>query len=176
MSALVHDIGDYKYHKQGQPAGAQLIEEFFKEKDEERVLSDQDVSDIVAIVEHIGFKKELSTTEDSSLNERTKQEWACVHDADRLDAIGAVGIARCFAFGGSRNRPFYDDDQAPRTQMTEEEYADKSKGTTINHFYEKLLLLRDRMQTKTGRQLADQRHTFMDQFLENFDREIKEVH
>ena len=94
-------------------------------------------------------------------------ELAVVQDADRLDALGAIGIARCFNYGGFKNRPLYNPEIAPKLNQTKEEYK-ISKAPTINHFYEKLLLLKDRMNTKTGRRIAAERHLYMETFLQQF--------
>jgi uncharacterized protein len=90
-----------------------------------------------------------------------------IQDADRLDAIGAIGIARCFNYGGFKNRKLYDPAITPNLTMTKEEYK-KSTTPTINHFYEKLLLLKDKMNTKTGQKIAEKRHVYMEQFLAQF--------
>ena len=97
----------------------------------------------------------------------TSKELEIVQDADRLDAIGAIGIARTFNYGGFKNRPLYNPAIAPNLHMTKEEYK-SSEAPTINHFYEKLLLLKDKMNTETGKQIAQERHHFMETFLSQF--------
>ena len=119
---------------------------------------------MIHIIENISFK---------GGNEAQKfhsKELDVVQDADRLDAIGAVGIARCFNYGGFKNRPLYNPDIKPNLNMSKEAYK-SSIAPTINHFYEKLLLLKDKMNTKTGHKIALQRHEYMESFLKQFYRE-----
>jgi uncharacterized protein len=115
------------------------------------------------IINHISYKNSL----DASGEKWTSPELEVVQDADRLDAIGAIGIARCFNYGGFKNRPMYDPEIKPNLNMSKEEYK-KSATPTINHFYEKLLLLKDKMNTKTGARIATERHLYMEQFLQQF--------
>ena len=119
---------------------------------------------VVNIIKNMSFK--------SSHFDRgfVSKELMVVQDADRLDAIGAIGIARAFNYGGYKNRGLYDPDIKPNTNMTKEEYKNSS-APTINHFYEKLLLLKDKMNTATGKALAQKRHDFMVEYLEQFYRE-----
>ena len=119
------------------------------------------IEHVVQIINNISFKG--GNFEQSF---RSK-ELDIIQDADRLDALGAIGIARTFNYGGFKNRPLYDPDIPPKLNMSKEEYK-KSEAPTINHFYEKLLLLKDRMNTKTGRELAGKRHEFMENFLGQF--------
>lgn len=155
LIALLHDVDDRKLspdtwiHKDR--ARAFLKEEGF---------GDDRIEKIVASIEQISFKGSDSIAPDIP-------EARCVQDADRLDAIGAIGIARAFAFGGSRGRLLYDPEELPRMNMDGEAYA-ASKGHTINHFYEKLLLLKDLMNTDTGKRMAQERHAFMEAFLRQF--------
>ena len=123
----------------------------------------QAIEQILFIIKHISFKNKGETIE------KTK-ELEIVQDADRLDAMGAIGIARTFNFGGYKNNPIYNPDIQPNIHQTKEEYK-KSNGTTINHFYEKLLLLKNLMNTDKGRELAEERHSFMLVFLEQFYKE-----
>lgn len=120
------------------------------------------------IIKNISFKNR------GDFQGEPSKELQIVQDADRLDAIGAIGIARTFHFGGFKNNPIYDPEIKPNLEMTKEEYK-KSEGTTINHFYEKLLLLKDLMNTETGRKIAEKRHQFMLQFLEQFYSEMEAV-
>jgi uncharacterized protein len=115
----------------------------------------------VKIVENISFRGGKTKHEFKS------KELDVIQDADRLDAIGAIGIARCFNFGGYKNRAIFDPNILPKMNMTKEEYK-ASTAPTINHFYEKLLLIKDRMNTKTGKRIAQERHRFMEQFLDRF--------
>lgn len=121
------------------------------------------IEQILFVIKHISFKNKGETIE------KTK-ELEIVQDADRLDAMGAIGIARTFNFGGYKNNPIYNPDIQPNIHQTKEEYK-KSNGTTINHFYEKLLLLKNLMNTDKGRELAEERHSFMLEFLEQFYKE-----
>ncbi|BBN04582.1 uncharacterized protein MPTK1_3g05870 [Marchantia polymorpha subsp. ruderalis] len=123
---------------------------------------------VMTIIQSMGFKEELN----ASSQWKYSPELAVVQDADRLDAIGAIGIGRTFTFGGARNCPMFDPDVLPRTKMTKEEYV-STKTTTINHFHEKLLKLRDLMKSQAGRRRADGRHKFMEDFLSQFESEWK---
>ncbi len=123
----------------------------------------QKIEQILFIIKHISFKNKGETIE------KTK-ELEIVQDADRLDAMGTIGIARTFNFGGYKNNPIYNPDIQSNVHQTKEEYK-KSNGTTINHFYEKLLLLKNLMNTDKGRELAEERHSFMLVFLEQFYKE-----
>ena len=158
LSALLHDIADSKFHDGDDTIGPKIAREFlFKEN-----ISSQVIEHVVKIIENMSFNKSL----DGNLA-FTSKELEVVQDADRLDAIGAIGIARCFNYGGFKNRAIYNPEIAPNLNMSKEEYK-KSTAPTINHFYEKLLLLKDKMNTKTGKQIAKERHNYMEGFLEQF--------
>ena len=158
LGALLHDIADYKFNDE--PDGIRKVRRFL-----ENLLADETVIDHVEkIMSNISFKGGNFTQDFFS------PELAVVQDADRLDAIGAIGIARAFNYGGFKGRAMYDPSIMPVTGMTVEQYKN-SNAPTINHFYEKLLLLKDRMNTETGRKMAQHRHQFMEQFLEQFFRE-----
>lgn len=156
-AALVHDTDDWKLSgANGYPnAIRMLLAVGYKE---------HQIDQILEIVEQVSYKGAGVDTVPRNL------EAMVVQDADRLDAIGAIGIARAFAFGGSKNRPLYLPNVGPQFHSTFEEYK-AAKGHTINHFYEKLLLLKDRMNTATAKALAEERHRFMEIFLEQFNRE-----
>lgn len=157
LAALLHDIADSKFHNGDEAVGPRMAGAFL-----ERIQVDVErKKEVVAIIENISFKGGNFQTEYNS------KELQVVQDADRLDAIGAIGIARAFNYGGYKNRPIYDPDIEPRMGMTKEEYK-KYAGPTINHFYEKLLLLKDLMHTQTGRELAEKRHRYMENFLSQF--------
>ena len=157
LAALLHDIADSKFHGGNEEIGPTMAREFL----ENAGLKPQKVEHIVAIVENVSFKGGHNTRSHSSI------ELDIVQDADRLDAIGAIGIARTFNYGGFKNRAMYDPSIAPNLNMTKEEYK-KSTAPTINHFYEKLLLLKDLMNTESGKRIAEQRHQYMEGFLNQF--------
>lgn len=157
LAALLHDIADSKFHGGDESIGPKTARTFLESQHAEEATIDH----VVKIIENISFKGGKMERTFSSL------ELDIVQDADRLDAIGAIGIARTFNYGGFKNRPMYDPAIAPNMHMTKEEYK-ASNAPTINHFYEKLLLLKDRMNTPTGRKLAEERHRFMEVFLAQF--------
>lgn len=159
MAALLHDLDDWKLK------GSVLNKLVKTEKWLDQVNVSVDIaSGILKIIEEVSFKGAGTETPVSSV------EAAVVQDADRLDAIGAIGIARAFAYGGNKNRLIYDPDVSPVMHRNFEEYKN-GNASTINHFYEKLLLLKDRMNTKTARQIAEERHRFMEVFLDEFSEE-----
>src|SRR5210317_1151452 len=148
LSAILHDIADSKFHDGDDSIGPRLAREFlFKHN-----VDSQIIEHVVSIIENMSYNKSL----DKEYKFKSK-ELEVVQDADRLDAIGAIGIARCFNYGGFKNRKLFDPSIKPNLNMSKEEY--KSSSTpTINHFYEKLLLLKDKMNTKTGYLIAVKRH------------------
>ncbi|QRM88810.1 HD domain-containing protein [Lacinutrix sp. WUR7] len=158
LAALLHDIADSKFHDGDDTVGPRIAREFlFKEN-----VSSEIIEHVVNIIANMSFNKSL----DGALA-FTSKELEVVQDADRLDAIGAIGIARCFNYGGFKNRALYNPEIAPNLNMSKEEYK-KSTAPTINHFYEKLLLLKDKMNTKTGKEIAQERHHYMEGFLAQF--------
>lgn len=157
LAALLHDIADSKFHGGDESIGPKTARTFLESQHADAATIDH----VVKIIENISFKGGKTERTFSSL------ELDIVQDADRLDAIGAIGIARTFNYGGYKNRPMYDPAIAPNMHMTKEEYK-ASNAPTINHFYEKLLLLKDRMNTPAGRKLAEERHRFMEVFLAQF--------
>ncbi len=159
LGALLHDIADAKFHGGDESIGPKLATEFLTSLE----VDPQVIDHVVKIIENISYKSSLETGKDKF----TSQELAVVQDADRLDAIGAIGIARAFNYGGFKNRELYNPDIAPNLKMSKEEYK-KSTAPTINHFYEKLLLLKDKMNTESGKKIAEQRHQVMLDYLEHF--------
>ena len=160
LAALLHDFSDHKYNGGDFEAGAKEVHQLLLSLGANADLAQQ-VAQIVSIVSYKGAHvPDLSTSLEGQI----------VRDADRLDAIGAIGIARAFSYGGSRGRALYDPKIAPTLHDSKEAYA-QDKGHTINHFYEKLLLLKDRMETKTAQILAAQRHAVMEQFIVQFKQE-----
>ena len=158
LGALLHDIADAKFYNGDESIGPKKAREFLKKQyvDEDIIIH------IENIILFISYKSSLDTSK-----KFTSPELDVIQDADRLDAIGAIGIARCFNYGGFKNRSLYDPEIEPNLEMTKEQYK-KSTTPTINHFYEKLLLLKDKMNTKTGQLLAKERHGYMEQFLQQF--------
>lgn len=162
LGALLHDIADSKFNKGDEEIGPRMATEFLGTLKLDRETIDQ----VVDIVRNISFKNSLSEKQAHPKS----MELQVVQDADRLDAIGAIGIARAFNYGGYKNRPLYNPEIPPNLQMTKEEYK-RSANPTINHFYEKLLLLKDQMNTGTGKAMAEERHQFMLEFLDRFHSE-----
>ena len=157
LGALLHDIADSKFHNGDETVGPKVARTFLESEN----IAEDTIQHVINIIENISFK---GGNHDTSF---TSAELNVVQDADRLDALGAIGIARTFNYGGFKNRAIYNPEIAPKLNMTKEEYKN-SNAPTINHFYEKLLLLKDKMNTKTGKQLANKRHEYMEQFLTQF--------
>lgn len=157
LGALLHDIADSKFHGGDETIGPKMAREFLESEN----VNQETISHVINIIENISFKGGNFDKKFSSI------ELDIVQDADRLDAIGAIGIARTFNYGGFKNRPLYNPAIPPNSKMTKEEYKN-NEAPTINHFYEKLLLLKDKMNTETGKQIARQRHHYMEGFLAQF--------
>lgn len=157
LAALLHDIADAKFHNGDETLASKIVRNFLTEQN----LDPSVMEKVIFIIENMSFKNRNDAPENLPL------ELKIVQDADRLDAIGAIGIARTFNFGGYKNNLMYHPDIKPKLNQTKEEYK-KSNGTTINHFHEKLLLLKDLLNTDTAKNIADHRHQFMLQFLEEF--------
>ena len=160
IAALLHDIADWKFHNGDEWASAKSAKAWLLKHHVPVSLCEQ----ISEIVYQVTFKGAGVKTDMSCLAGKV------VQDADRLDAIGAIGIARAFTYGGCKQRSLYDPEIAPILHGSFEDYK-KSQSTTINHFYEKMLLLKDLMNTATGKKLAEQRHLFIEQYLEQFFKE-----
>ena len=158
LGALLHDIADAKFNNGDESIGPKKAREFLKKQHVDKDI----IIHIENIILFISYKSSLDTSK-----KFTSPELDVIQDADRLDAIGAIGIARCFNYGGFKNRSLYDPAIEPNLEMTKEQYK-KSTAPTINHFYEKLLLLKDKMNTKTGQLLAKDRHRYMEGFLQQF--------
>ncbi len=157
LAALLHDIADSKFHNGDETIGPKIAREFLTKED----VAEETIHHVVNIIENISFKGGNFKKDFHS------KELEIVQDADRLDAIGAIGIARTFNYGGFKNRAIYHPEILPNLSMSKEEYK-KSTAPTINHFYEKLLLLKDKMNTQTGKKIAQKRHDFMELYLEQF--------
>lgn len=157
LGALLHDIADWKFHDGDDMAGSREARRLLTEFKADAACIDH----VCSIVENVSYKGAGVQTDMSTL------EGKVVQDADRLDAIGAIGIARAFAYGGHKSRPLYDPNIKPVMHQSKEAYFN-GNGSTLNHFYEKLLLLKDRLQTTTGKQLAEERHRFMEEYVKRF--------
>lgn len=157
LGALLHDIADSKFHNGDETLGSKIARDFL----EGEKVAEETIIHVLNIIENISFKGGNFDKKFSS------KELEIVQDADRLDAIGAIGIARTFNYGGFKNRPIYNPNIAPKLNMSKEEYKN-SETPTLNHFYEKLLLLKDKMNTESGKKIAKERHDFMIKFLSQF--------
>jgi len=157
LGALLHDIADSKFYNGDETIGPKKARAFLESQE----VTESVILHIENIINHISYKGGNFKQHFSS------KELDVIQDADRLDAIGAIGIARCFNYGGFKNRELYNPEIQPNLHMTKEEYK-HAASPTVNHFYEKLLLLKDNMNTKTGKRIAADRHRYMEQFLEQF--------
>ena len=157
LAALLHDVADWKFASGAHEAGPRAAREWL----ESLAVPPPVIDHVVSIIAGLSFKGAGVDTSMSTI------EGQCVQDADRLDALGAIGIARAFAYGGHKGRALYDPAIPPQPHASFEAYK-KNAGPTINHYYEKLLLLKDRMSTATGKRLAAERHAYLKHFLEQF--------
>lgn len=157
LGALLHDIADSKFHDGDESIGPKTARAFLESQNASKDV----IEHVIAIIENISFKG------DNFEKAFHSKELEIVQDADRLDALGAIGIARAFNYGGFKNRTIFNPNVQPNLNMSKEEYKN-SNGTTLNHFYEKLLLLKDKMNTETGKQIALERHNYMQNFLSQF--------
>ena len=160
LAALLHDISDAKFNGGDDEKGSRMASEFLQKQG----LKQEMVDHIQSIIKHVSYKGGFAQDQISTI------EFQIVQDADRLDAIGAIGIARAFNYGGFKNRPIHNPDM-PLQEYNDSSAYHKSDAPTINHFYEKLLKLKDMMNTSTGKQMAEERHVYMLQFLDQFYRE-----
>ncbi|MFC7774755.1 HD domain-containing protein [Flavobacterium sp. GCM10027622] len=157
LGALLHDVADSKFHNGDETVGPKVAREFLESQN----VAEETIQHVINIIENISFKGGNFEKKFNSI------ELEIVQDADRLDAIGAIGVARAFNYGGFKNRALYNPNIQPNLNMNKEEYK-KSDSPTINHFYEKLLLLKDKMNTASGKKIAEERHRYMEQFLSQF--------
>ena len=157
LGTLLHDIADSKFHDGDEEIGPKTARNFLESQN----VSEEVINHVIKIIKNISFKGGNFEKGFNSI------ELQIVQDADRLDAIGAIGIARCFNYGGFKDRTIYNPEIKPNLSMSKEEYKN-SDSPTINHFYEKLLLLKDKMNTESGKKMAKERHEYMELFLEQF--------
>lgn len=162
LAALLHDIADPKFHDGDESVGPRVAQSYLESQNVEKGT----IEHVVNIIKHMSFKNSLDT------ETFTSKEMEVVQDADRLDAIGAIGIARTFSYGGYKGNLMHDPLEKPKLNMTKEEYK-KSQGTSLNHFYEKLLLLKDKMNTATAKTIAQSRHDYMEKYVERFLEEFE---
>ena len=160
LTALLHDIADWKFNDGDDTVGPRVAREILVTHG----VPENITNHVCEIISTMAFKGAGVKTEMQTL------EGKVVQDADRLDAVGAIGIARTFAYGGHKGRAMYNPEQKPVMHQTKEEYI-QNEGPTINHFYEKLLLLKDRMNTQTAKRLAEGRHRFMEEYVDRFFKE-----
>ena len=158
LAALLHDIADSKFHNGDEELGSKIASTFLLKLN----VDSEIIEHVTQIIDNMSFKNTFDLNPSFS-----SKEMEVVQDADRLDAIGAIGIARCFNYGGFKDRTLYNPEIKPNLNMTKAEYKN-SETPTINHFYEKLLLLKDQMNTKTGKRIALERHNYMKGFLKQF--------
>ncbi|GAB9471383.1 Hd repeat domain-containing protein [Globisporangium polare] len=162
LAALLHDIDDYKYETEDGPKVRAL--HFLESQN----VPSETIARVMAIIDNLGFKEELG----GQPQREATVEFGCVQDADRLDAIGAIGVARCFTYGGHVKRALYDSREPPTdTDITQEQYMQQTSAS-IDIFYQKLFKLRERMKTDAGRRIAEERHAFMETFVAQFYKEI----
>ena len=158
LGALLHDIADSKFNNGDDTIGPKIAGEFLMKQN----VSTKVINHVIKIIENVSFSSNIDNA-----SEFKSKELEVIQDADRLDALGAIGIARTFNYGGFKNRALYNPDIKPNLNLTRDEYK-ASTAPSINHFYEKLLLLKDKMNTKTGRKIAEERHNYMVDFLKQF--------
>jgi len=173
LAALLHDIGDYKFFEGDEKAGVVKVKEWLSSLE----ISPSLIDKIVEITSRVSFMHSLPDKSKGKSKKNStipifSKELMAVTDADRLDAIGAIGIARAFTYGGFFNRLIYDPATKPSKSITKEEYK-TTKAPSINHFYEKLLKLKNMMHTKLGRKMARRRHRFLNLYLKQFFKEWK---
>jgi uncharacterized protein len=161
LGALLHDIADSKFHNGDDTVGPNMARDFLVSHN----VGSSVIDSVIDIIINISFNKSLDNNKNCN-----SPELDVVQDADRLDAIGAIGIARCFNYGGFKNRKLFDPSIKPNMNLSKNEYKN-STAPTLNHFYEKLLLLSDKMNTKTGKKIAENRHQFMMEYLDQFKAE-----
>lgn len=157
LAALLHDVADWKLNNGDEKAGLEKVRTWLEKNDVKK----DELEHVLKIIDCMSFSKETEGKKIDTI------EGFVVQDADRLDTIGAIGVARTFAFGGSRNRKIYDPERKPETIATFEQYKN-SESTSINHFYEKILLLKDRLNTKAAKEIGKKRHKFVEYYLEQF--------